>query len=313
LAANLALLAVLSLALIVPVLLGRGELYPWAAAVGQHTEARAQAQAGYLNGPFFSLRLAIYFAVWVVLARFYLNRSVEQDRTGDALATTKMQKWSGLGMVVFALSVTLAAFDLVMSLDPAWSSTVFGVYLFAGCAVAFFAVLALSMAGLDGRASFGRLLTAEHYHDVGKLLFAFIFFWGYIAFSQFLLIWYANLPDETHWYRVRLEGAWLAVTVVLLFSHLLVPFAGLLSRSAKRKKAVLAFWASWMLVAHYLDLYWLIAPTGGAAPHFGSIDILCFVGILGLYVAFVLALGRARSLVAWRDPRLAEAIAFENV
>jgi hypothetical protein len=314
LASNLALLAVLALVVVVPTLLGKGSLYEWADPVRAQTDAVIHAKAGYLNGPFFALRIAVYFALWVALARWYLGRSTAQDAGGDPTLTTAMETRAAPAMIVFALTATFGAFDLVMSLDPHWYSTIFGVYVFAGSALGFFAVLALVMMALQGRGRLVHVFTAEHYHDVGKLLFAFVFFWGYIAFSQFMLIWYANIPEETRWYRDRFAGGWLVLSLVLLFGHLLVPFVGLLSRVAKRRKPLLAFWSVFLLVMHYVDLYWLIVPTGDfdGVP-FGVVDLLCIVGVGGLYAAGFLTLGRSRALVPVRDPRLSESLAFENV
>jgi hypothetical protein len=313
-AANMVLMAVLALVVVVPVVAGSGTLYEWGDATRAQADHVIHAKAGYLNGPFFAVRALLYFAVWIGLARWYLGRSGEQDRTGDPTLTTRMEQRSAPAMLLFALSATFFAFDFIMSLDPHWYSTIFGVYIFAGSAIGFFAALALTMVSLQAGGRLRNVLTVEHYHDVGKLLFAFVFFWGYIAFSQFMLIWYANIPEETRWYADRFEGGWLVWSLVLLFGHLLVPFAGLMSRTAKRNKGLLAFWAAYMLVMHYVDLYWLIVPTGEfLGVPFGAVDVLCFVGIGGLYVAGILVLGMRRALVPLRDPRLGESLAFENV
>ena len=314
LAGNIVILSVLALVIVIPTLMGSGTLYVWADSAKVLADETLRAKAGYLNGPFFAVRIVAYFAVWVWLARYYLGRSAAQDATGDASLTTAMEKRSAPAMVGFALTVTFAAFDLIMSLDPLWYSTIFGVYVFAGCAVAFFAALALLMMLFEQGGRLRRIVTVEHYHDVGKLLFAFVFFWGYIAFSQFLLIWYANIPEETRWYRLRFAGGWLVMAVVLLFGHFLVPFAGLLSRAAKRQKVQLAFWSTCLLVMHYVDLYWLIVPNQHArGVPFGLVDLLCLAGLAGLYVAGFLILGRKRLLVPVRDPRLSESIDFENI
>jgi hypothetical protein len=313
LAANVVLLAVLALVVVVPTVAGSGSLYAWAARAPLAGAEALGAKAAYLNGPFFALRAVIYFALWLSIARFYLTRSSAQDTSGDAALTSGLEKLSAAAMLALALSVTFAAFDFVMSVDPAWSSTVFGVYVFAGCAVGFFAALALTMMALQASGRLRDLVNTEHYHDVGKLLFAFVFFWGYIAFSQFLLIWYANIPEETRWYRDRLMGGWLWLSLGLLFGHFIVPFLGLMSRAAKRRRALLAFWAFFMLAMHYIDLYWLIVPAQGRHVPFGLVDVLCFLGLAALYVGGFLFLARQRALVPLRDPRLSESLAFENV
>jgi hypothetical protein len=313
LAGNLVLLAALALVVVVPALAGSGVLYEWADQAHAHADAVIAAKQGYLNGPFFALRAAVYFGLWIVLARWYLGRSTAQDVSGDAELTSRMEKRSAPAMLLFALTATFAAFDFVMSLDPHWYSTIFGVYVFAGSVMAFCATLALTMMLTQASGRLRDVLTVEHYHDVGKLLFAFVFFWGYIAFSQFMLIWYANIPEETRWYRVRFDGGWLTLSLALLFGHFLVPFVGLLPRGAKRRKSLLAFWAVLLLVMHYVDLLWLIGPTAGGGVSFGIIEVLCLAGVGGLYVAGFFVLARSRSLIPLRDPRLGESVAFENL
>jgi hypothetical protein len=155
-------------------------------------------------------------------------------------------------------------------------------------------------------------ITADHYHDLGKLLFGFVFFWGYIAFSQYMLIWYANIPEETTWYMARQTNGWTVISLLLLFGHFLLPFCGLMSRRAKRNKRVLAGWAVWLLVMHWVDLYWLAAPKAGSGPQFGVVDVLCLVGMLGLYGAVLLRIAAERGLIPQRDPWLAESLAFRN-
>jgi hypothetical protein len=166
-----------------------------------------------------------------------------------------------LGMIAFALTVTFASIDLLMSLNPHWFSTIFGVYFFTGCVLAGLISIALLAFWLQANGRLGNAVSKEHYHDLGKLAFAFVFFWGYIAFSQYLLIWYANLPEETQFYMPRQIGPWAFVSILLVLCHLFIPFVGLLSRHAKRRRIVLAFWAIWLLAAHWLDLFWLIMPS----------------------------------------------------
>ena len=179
-----------------------------------------------------------------------------------------MQAFSPISLILYAITVTLASFDLLMSLDPHWYSTIYGVYYFSGCAVGIFATLIILSVLLQRWGLLRETITAEHYHDLGKFLFGFVFFWGYIAFSQYMLIWYANIPEETIWYgrrgtstvdyMITLTWPWGAISVALLFGHLLIPFAGLLSRHAKRRKPVLVFWAVWLLVFHWIDVSWQI-------------------------------------------------------
>lgn len=291
----------------------------------------------WLNRPFFALRILIYFGVWIAIAAFYWRNSVLQDSTADPALTSKMQKWAPACILAFAATVTGAAFDLWMSIDPHFYSTIWAVYIFAGGVIGALAVTILVHEMLQKGGLLQGSIGREHFHDLGKLLFAFVFFWGYIAFSQFMLIWYANIPETTYWFGVRgattVEanhglgewpalasapapvGWWTIVVTILLFAHLFIPFAGLLSRHVKRNLTALGFWASWMLVMHYLDQYWLIMPeamVGGwrvwPLPELAT--LLFMISAVGGY--FVWTLSRA-ALRPAADPRLHESLAFHNI
>lgn len=304
--------AVLFLPILLLVLVGSGSLYAWNDAAHVEGDRLLQAKTPYLNATFFTLRAVLYFAVWAWVAQFYWRQSVAQDETGDKSHSLRRQQWAGPAMVAFAVTVTFAAFDWLMSLDPHWFSTIYGVYFFAGCAVGAFAALAVITVGLQRFGYLQDSITADHYHDLGKLLFGFVFFWGYIAFSQYMLIWYGNLPEETTWYLARQTNGWAAISLLLLFGHFLLPFCGLMTRRAKRNRTVLAAWGGWLLVMHWVDLYWLAAPKPTAGPTFGILDILCLVGMLSLYAAILLRIAAERGLLPQRDPWLAEALAFRN-
>jgi len=304
--------AVLFLPLLLLVLVGSGSLYPWNDAAHVEHDPLLQAKASYLNAPFFAVRAVLYFAVWALIARFYWRHSVAQDETGDKSHSLRMQQWAGVSIIGFAVTVTFAAFDWLMSLDPHWFSTIYGVYFFAGCTVGAFAALAVMAVLLQKAGYLQDSITADHYHDVGKFLFGFVFFWGYIAFSQYMLIWYANLPEETTWYMARQSNGWAVVSLLLLFGHFLIPFCSLMSRRAKRNKVVLAAWGGWLLVMHWIDLYWLATPQPASGPTFGIVDVLCLVGMLSLYAAVLLRIAADRGLLPQRDPWLAESLAFRN-
>ena len=313
LAANMLNLTLLSLPIIVPVLLGNVDLYPWTDRTVVEDSQLLQHKAAYLNPTFFAVRAVFYFVVWGLLARFFLQRSLEQDESADAALTQQMERLSPVAMLLLALTITFASFDWLMSLEPTWFSTIFGVYYFSGAVVGFLALVILAAVLLQASGRLTSSVTVEHYHDLGKLLFAFVVFWGYIAFSQYMLIWYANIPEETEWYLARQTGAWKWVSLVLLFGHLLIPFLGLLSREVKRRKMLLGGWALWLLVMHWIDVYWLVMPSlDGSGPPVSPIDVCCLVGIGGVYFAGVVRLADDRSLVARGDPRLEESLAFEN-
>jgi len=305
-AGTLPFMAILAL----PLLAGIRELYPWANGTAGHL---AHGKAVYLSLPFFVVRWVVYLGIWALLARSFVGRSIEQDATGEPSLSVRMKKASAPAMIAFAATLTFAAFDMLMSLDPGWTSTIFGVYYFAGCAVAVYALLPV-LAFLLQRAGFLRgSVTVEHYHDLGKLLFGFVVFWAYIAFSQLMLQWYANIPEETHWFVARENHGWGWVGLVLIFGNFLLPFLVLLSRSPKRRPAVLAAAAGWLLVMHLVDLYWLVMPAGSpadAAPHL--VDVTVFVALVSLLAAAAAFVVRGRALVPERDPRLAESMSFEN-
>jgi len=305
-AGTLPFLAVLAL----PLLAGLGELYP---ALGGSAPHLSHGKLVYLSAPFFVARWAVYLAAWTLLARYFVGRSLRQDASGEAALSVSMKARSAPAMILFALTVSFAAFDWLMSLDPAWFSTIFGVYYFAGCAVGVYALVPLSVFLLQ-RAGFMRSsVTIEHYHDLGKLLFGFVVFWAYIGFSQYMLQWYAALPEETHWFVARQQHGWGWVGLTLVFGHFLVPFVMLLSRAPKRRPRRLAVAAAWMVAMHAVDLYWLVMPAGSPASAVPQVlDVTVLVALGALLVAAAAFVVRGKALVPERDPRLAESLAFEN-
>ncbi len=301
----------------VPVVLHAGAVFHWAHHGAADHDKILAAKAPYLNLPFFTIRLVVYFAVWSALAILMHRWSVRQDRDPDPALTLRMERWAAPGIILFALTCTFAAFDLLMSLDPHWFSSIFGVYFFAGCFLGFMALLAL-MTRLTQRS--GRLthaITREHWHDIGKFTFAFVVFWAYIAFSQYMLIWYANLPEETVWYHRRQQGGWTAVSIALLVLHFIVPFVLLLSRLPKRRPLLMTAISCLVLVMHWVDIYWMAMPemnreAVGVVPlHLADLAFLVLLG--GIFIALTARRLAANSLVAEGDPRLPESLTFENV
>ncbi len=314
LAANVPVLALLFLPILIPMLLGNRSLYRWTDPAAVAENHLLEHKEPYLNLPFFAVRCAVYLAVWWLLARFFLQRSVDQDQSGDPSLTARMERFAGPALLLFAGTITFAAFDWLMSLEPSWCSTIFGVYYFSGAAVAGVAAIILAAVALQTSGRLTGSVNTEHYHDLGKLLFGFVVFWGYIAFSQYMLIWYANIPEETAYYHTRQTNGWTAVSLALLFGHLLLPFFGLLPRGAKRNKWLLAFWCFWLLVFHWIDVYWLVMPSYApeAGPPFGLVDVALSIGLGCLYLASVVRVAGDRWLVPLRDPRLGGSVAFEN-
>lgn len=299
--------------LFLPVLLGLRDLYSWTAPGAAEQDALLSWKAPYLNVPFFLIRAALYFGLWSFIAVLYYRGSRGQDVTGDPGVSARLRRLAGPAIIILALTQTFASIDWIMSLTPHWYSTMFGVYFFAGSFVGFIALLSVVVVAMRGVGLLDTVISAEHLHDIGKFLFAFTMFWAYIGFSQFFLIWYANLPEETIWYQARIEGSWLTVSLVLMAGHFGVPFFYLMGRAVKRRGSTLAIGGAWLLAMHFLDLYWLVMPTlhpEGLRP--SLLDVAAFVTVGGCFVAAASWLMRRQALVPLRDPRLAESLALEN-
>jgi hypothetical protein len=320
-ASTMPVMAALSAPIVFAIIMHNGQLYRWDSP--NPPAEVAGFKAVYLNPVFFVVRLAVYFAVWSGLGIWFWKQSTKQDVSGDYRLTSKMQAFAAPAMVMFGVTLTLGVFDLVMSLDPGWSSTIFGVYFFADCALAIIATIILTTFFLQSRGFLRESVTVEHFHDLGKFLFGFTFFWGYIAYSQYMLQWYGNMPEETEWYARRgattatgphnSPNAWTPVILMLLFGHLLIPFAGLLSRHVKRSRKGLAFWAVWQLCFVWIDIWWLIMPELDGGRHLGLTELAALVGIGGAFLSVVLRKAAHDALRPLQDPRLADSLAFENI
>ena len=289
-----------------------GKLYPWNAGSG-NVEAIVESKLDFLNPFWFSVRVLVYFAVWVIAARWYFTMSRKQDESGDAKITLKLQKWAGPWIMLFALSVNFGAFDIMMSTDPAWFSTIYGVYLFAASMLSFFAVMILTCFLLQRSGRMTNFVNKEHFQDMSKFQFGFIVFWGYIAFSQFLLYWYGNIPEETLWYKHRMEHGWQYVGLLLIACHFAIPFLGTMSRHIRRNKGLMAFWAVFILLVHWLDLMFLLMPTEDI--HVSGTMILGhlvgWIGMVSLFSAMFLLRAGETPIVAEKDPWLPEALAYQ--
>ena len=314
LANTLPVLGVLVLPIIVPALLGNDTLYEWANHAHVEADHVLHHKAKYLSSGFLLVRFLFYFVFWALLARYFHKASLAQDQSGAPDSRKRMQAVAGPGMIVFALTLTFAAIDLVMTLEPHWFSTIFGVYYFASCVLAVHSALILLAKWLQSQGRLTKSVTVEHYHDLGKFLFAFIVFWAYIGFSQFMLMWYANMPEETVWYKQRFEGEWGTLAWALLFLHFVIPFFGLLSRQVKRHGRALVFWAVWVLAVVYLDMYWMVVPVlSPEVVPFGLIDLAALIGMAGVLVAAVAYQAQKVVLVPVKDPLLERSLAFENI
>ena len=298
--------------LFIPLAIGAPDLYHhWWHAPAE--DAVIAGKSGYLNPTFFYVRAVLYFVIWIGIATWFRRASIRQDETGDPAITLRMARVAAPCMFLFALSLTFAAVDWLMSLDPHWFSTIWGVYYFAGSFMCFMAVLALLLLWLQRGGHLAKAVTTEHYHDVGKLMFAFVVFWTYIAFSQYMLIWYANLPEETMWYQHHLAGNWESMGEFLMLGHFGIPFVFLMSRHIKRRKATLALAAVFLVTMHWIDMYWVVMPMHSHhGIHFSLLDLTATLGGLGVLLAVVLRNIQGSPLLPERDPRLAESLHFVN-
>ncbi|MBA4031255.1 MAG: quinol:cytochrome C oxidoreductase [Planctomyces sp.] len=306
-------LSVLFLPILVSVLAGDASLYPWNDPKYVADHPLVQVKASYLNSGWFTVRAVLYFSIWILITRFLLKNSLRQDQTADPSITIKLEERGGPLIFLFALSSTFAAIDWMMSLSPEWYSTIFGVYYFAGAMVGSFALLNLLIILLQQPGGLLSPITTEHRHDTAKFLFGFTCFWAYIGFSQYMLIWYANIPEETLWFQPRQNGGWEYVSLVLIFGHFFIPFFLLLRRQFKRSKGQLAFVACWLLVMHYIDLYWLIYPQFSTTPVFGLVELGTWIGLVGLFFAALVKSAGQQSLLPLNDPRLDESLRFHNI
>ena len=307
-------------------------------------DAIVAGKSSYLNPTFFFVRVVIYFGIWIGLATFFRRNSIKQDETGDPAISMKLSRVAAPGLLLFALSITFAAFDWIMSIDPHWFSTIFGITYFAGGFMSFLAFTILMCKYLNKKGYYKETVNTEHYHDLGKLMFSFMVFWTYTNFSQYMLIWYANLPEETGWFTHRTVHGWGAVGTMLIVGHFFFPFIFLLSRNVKRHGVLLPVGAVAMLLVHCMDMQFLILPSGmhghaaaggdggalaaiaeGGAAHasFGEqlgdyfhtiswADYGCFIGLLMVMAGLTLLNVRRTNLIPLRDPRLSESINFQN-
>jgi hypothetical protein len=301
--------------LFVPIALGMARLYVWVAppeGLDPVMEHAIHHKHPYLNVRFFLERAVLYFAVWISVAHVLRAWSLQQDRTGAGVLTLWQRRLGAGALPFLALTMSFASFDWMMSLDPRFFSTIFGVYWFAGSFMSAFAVIVLAaVATRDDPTGFGHHLSAEHFHSLGKFMLAFTAFWAYVAFSQFMLIWIANVPEEVPWYILRINGGWRWVGAFLAVFHFLVPFFLLLSRDRKRDPRRLARVAAWLIVVHFVDVYWLVMPHLHAdGPRPWIFDLTAFLGVGGAAVAFLVLRMRGTASVPVKDPYLEDSLRY---
>ena len=342
------------LILFAPIALNLNQLYPWVNHGGhgehgaEHAEEHGEAKGGehsgdehdapaiegvlpeaehaahakvlaekepYLNLTFFAIRAVIYFASWIFISRKFFQNSTKQDVSGDPALTVSSQRFAPVAIIFFALTTTFAAFDWLMSLEPSWISTIFGVNFFAQCIVSLFATTILIGLSLRANGFYKKAVNVEHFHDLGKLQFGFLVFWAYVNFSQYMLIWYASIPEETTYYHKRWDdggAGWKAWSIALIFGHFIVPFFIILSRHAKRALSPLALGAAIILAFHFAMVYWLVLPYYGNGLNPSLMDLACLMFVGGIYFGLVFLRMTKHPLIPVKDPRLPRSLHFIN-
>ena len=307
----------LMLILFAPIVMGMKYLYSgndsetgWLNAPKEGEHALTSWQQGYLTPGGFLARAALYFAIWIVLMLVFNNWSKQQDQESDGEGLKqKLKKLAAPGVILYILAMTFAAIDWVMSLSPRWASTIYGFLFVAGQAIAAMGLMIAVIVLLTGSEPFQGIIKKRHLHDLAKLLFAFNMLWAYFAFSQLLIIWSGNLPEEITFYRSRLNGQWGVVAVIVLLFSFAIPFLLLLSRDVKRTASVVSKIAVWMIFMRLVDLYWMTRPefTSRALPTW--LDIVVPVALIGLWLGFFAMNLKQRPLLPVGDPNLSEVLA----
>lgn len=308
--------------LFIPLAIGVTQMYEWAhyqvEGRATHVDKVLDWKAPYLNITFWLVRALIYFVVWSAMAWLLSNWSKKQDETGDWKLSQKMGGFAGPALIAFALTVTFAAVDWVMSLDPHWFSTMFGLLFVIGWALSAMAFVIALMAWMTGREPMSHVLSAAHFHDLGKIMLAMVMVWAYFNFSQFLIIYSANIPEETPWYLKRMDGGWGVIGLVLILFHFAFPFLLLLNQDLKKRAGYLSAIAVFVLLMRLIDLYYLIAPNptvhgGHSSPviEIGSIlwGLVATLGIGGVWLFAFVYLLKQRPILPVNDPFFENALA----
>lgn len=298
--------------LAIPILLNMHTLFHWSHTEVVESDKILKEKAPYLNQTFFFIRVAIVFALWTLFYFLLTRNSRKQDISKDQNLTKINIKLSAVFIPLFAITASIASIDWMMSLEPHWFSTIFGVYFFSGSVLSALAVITYATVKLREGGYLHPRMVNDHYYSLGSLLFVFVNFWGYIAFSQYMLIWYANLPEETFWFLARWQGSWIYISLALIFVHFIVPYSILLSQPAKMDAKKLKFASLWILFAHLLDLYWLILPTyHGESSIFNFVLGLSFpVAAVGGIILLFYFNSKKTNMVPVGDPKLERGLNF---
>jgi hypothetical protein len=299
--------------LFLPIAFGLKDIYPWMDPTFMAANAELKLKTGYLSQNFFVLRGFGYFLLWSIWVFALYRQSTKQDVEHSARQMNIASRWSAPGLFLAVAVGTLASYDWLMSLEPGWYSTIFGLYILTGGALTFMSIVVLVSLGFRRAGILTHSITIEHYHDLGKWLFALTAFYTYIAFSQYLLIWYANIPAETQWYRYRSVGGWLPISLAMPLIRFIIPFFTLLCRPAKRSLKVIGFIAVWSIVVELIDLYWIVMPTFYKdGPQIHWLDFVTLAATVSICGLVFWAQFKRHKMVPVGDLRLEQSLHFEN-
>lgn len=306
----LGMLLVPTVLMAIPLFFKLHDLFHWSHAEAVAADPILQAKAPYLNEQSFTIRFVIFMVLWLVFYFIFRHNSMKQDGDNDQKRTKKNIALAAAFIPVLAISISLFSIDWLMSLEPHWFSTMFGVYYFTGTILTALAVTTYFVVSLSQKGFFFKGINENHYYSFGALMFGLLSFWAYIAFSQFMLIWYANLPEENFWYIERWQNGWEYVSIAITLIHFWIPYFMLVSRPSKMKPGNLKRMAALLVFAHFLDLYWLVMPTYKESPVFGYHELAFPILSIGLIIVVFAIQAKKYNIVPVGDPKLQRGIDF---
>lgn len=298
---------------VIPILLNMHEIFHWTHEEVVAQDHILQGKSSYLNIPFFVIRAFALILIWSLFYFVIMRNSVKQDNSGEQKLTKINSRFSAIFIPIFAVSISITAIDLLMSIEPHWFSTIFGVYYFSGTVIAALAMITFAAVMLKEKGYLPVKITNDHFYSLGALMFVFVNFWAYIAFSQYMLIWYADLPEETFWFMQRWEGSWAIFSILLIVIQFLVPYIILLSQPAKMDPKRLKFIAVWLLFAHLFDLFWLVMPGMPGMENgyiFSWIDLVFPIATVGFIIFLFSIKAKKQNLIPIGDPKLKRGLDF---
>ncbi|MDB6124985.1 MAG: hypothetical protein JWQ71_3978 [Pedosphaera sp.] len=296
--------------LFVPIFFGLKHLYPWAQPVKVAADTILQHKHAYINPSLFIMRAIFFFIIWIVMAFLLRKWSLQQDKTTDVTPTRRLRTLSGVGIVIYALTVTFAYIDWVMSIEADWYSTMFPVIICIGQILTAYAFSIMVLTYFSKYQPISETVTTTQFHHLGNLLLTFVMFWTYISFGQLLIIWSGNLPHEISWYLHRIAGNWKVIVWFLFLFHFFLPFFSLLFRPTKQHPRTLVKLAAIVFVAHMVDVYWMIAPSFyPTGIHLSWMDFAAPIGVGGIWIAIFIYNLKGPLLIPQNDPRVEYSLA----